>query len=98
MSSQSFTATQREAIWLAYDRKCAYTKQLLDISNFHIDHILPESLAKDPLELSKVLSNLGRGYTIIRVLLRNPRNYGIWGHPYRYAHVERKEVQHGDAR
>lgn len=59
MSSQSFTATQREAIWLAYDRKCAYTKQLLDISNFHIDHILPESLAEDPLELSKLLSSLG---------------------------------------
>lgn len=59
MSSQSFTATQREAIWLAYDRKCAYTRQLLDISSFHLDHILPESLADDPLELSKTLLKLG---------------------------------------
>jgi hypothetical protein len=59
MSSQPFTATQREAIWLAYDRKCAYTKQLLDVSNFHIDHILPESLADDPQELSKTLLKLG---------------------------------------
>lgn len=59
MSSQSFTATQREAIWLAYDRKCAYTRQLLDVSNFHIDHILPESLADNPQELSKTLLKLG---------------------------------------
>ena len=51
MSIQKFSAEEREAIWDAHGRKCAYTGKLLDVSNFHIDHIIPESLAKDPAAL-----------------------------------------------
>lgn len=59
MSAQVFSAAQREAIWIAHDRKCAYTRQLIDVSNFHIDHVLPESLADDPAKLADALSKLG---------------------------------------
>lgn len=59
MAVQAFSAAQREAIWLAYDRKCAYTRQLLDVSSFHIDHVLPESLGEDSGRLAETLSKLG---------------------------------------
>ncbi|MFP5444329.1 MAG: hypothetical protein ACLGIY_12185 [Betaproteobacteria bacterium] len=59
MSTQKFSAAEREAIWLAHEKKCAYTRELLDVSNFHIDHVVAESLATDPVELAKVKSDLG---------------------------------------
>jgi hypothetical protein len=59
MSSQKFSASQREALWLAHEKKCAYTRELLDVSSFHIDHIVAESLADDPVELERVRAALG---------------------------------------
>ncbi|MFM4822078.1 hypothetical protein ACEUDB_15665 [Aeromonas hydrophila] len=59
MSSQKFSASQREAWWLAHEKKCAYTRELLDVSSFHIDHIIPERLAGDPVEFERVLTVLG---------------------------------------
>lgn len=58
MSSQKFSASQREALWVAHEKKCAYTRELLDVSSFHIDHIVPESLADDHIELERVKTNL----------------------------------------
>lgn len=54
MSTQKFSAAQREAIWLAHEKKCAYTREFLDISSFHIDHVIAESLANDPTEFAKI--------------------------------------------
>ena len=48
MSTRKISAAEREAIWLAHGKRCAYTTELLDPKTFHIDHIIPESLAKDP--------------------------------------------------
>jgi hypothetical protein len=45
MANQKFSAAEREAIWLAHEKKCAYTRELIDVSSFHIDHIVPENLA-----------------------------------------------------
>lgn len=59
MSRQKFSASQREALWLTYEKKCAYTRTLLDVSDFHIDHIVPESLADKPVEFEKVKLELG---------------------------------------
>ncbi len=59
MSKQSFTAAQREAIWLAHSSKCAYTRELLDISNFHIDHVIPETLNEKPDLRAETLTKLG---------------------------------------
>lgn len=59
MSTQKFNFMTREAIWLAHNKKCAYTREPLDISNFHIDHIIPEELANDPSQLANVKIALG---------------------------------------
>src|SRR5713226_1243608 len=59
MSNQKLSASQREAIWLAHEKKCAYTRESLDLSSFHIDHIVPESLADDPAEFERIKANLG---------------------------------------
>ena len=56
MSKQKFNAAQREAIWSAHQKKCAYTGRLLDVSNFHIDHIIPESIAKDTAALNSIIT------------------------------------------
>jgi hypothetical protein len=69
MSTQTFSAAEREAIWLAYDKKCAYTRELLDVSSFHIDHVIPESLAQDPAALKRLKTELGL-----------PDNFDIFGY------------------
>ena len=58
MSTQKLSAAEREAILLAHEKKCAYTRKLLDESNFHIDHIIPESLTKDPAALKNKIAEL----------------------------------------
>ena len=58
MSTQKLSAAEREAILLAHGKKCAYTRKLLDESNFHIDHIIPESLTKDPAALKNKVAEL----------------------------------------
>ena len=54
MSQKKISAAERQAIWLAHGKKCAYTGQLLEVNNFHIDHVIPVSLAKDPAALRKL--------------------------------------------
>ncbi|HBT5142697.1 HNH endonuclease signature motif containing protein [Klebsiella pneumoniae] len=59
MSTQSFNSIEREAIWSAHNKKCAYTGQSIMINGFHIDHIIPEHLAEKTDELSNIKSSLG---------------------------------------
>jgi hypothetical protein len=58
MAEQKFSAAEREAIWLAHNGKCAYTRALIDISSFHIDHILPEKLADNAEEFAEIREKL----------------------------------------
>lgn len=58
MSTQKLSAAEREAIWIAHGKKCAYTGKLLDVSNFQIDHIIPESLTKNPAALKEKITEL----------------------------------------
>ena len=59
MSTKKFSSAEREAIWLAHEKKCAYTGELIDVRNFHIDHIIPKSLAKDPTTLKDEITKFG---------------------------------------
>ena len=59
MSKQKFSAAEREALWLAHEKKCAYSRELLDVSSFHIDHIVPECLAEDTSALECIKADLG---------------------------------------
>lgn len=56
MAKQPFSREEREAIWRAYGGMCPYTGRWLEADNFHIDHILPESLRDNPSQLAKILS------------------------------------------
>src|ERR1017187_9728272 len=47
MAKQKFTAIERQAIWAAHTKKCAYTGAYIDVRNMHIDHIIPESIFDD---------------------------------------------------
>ena len=58
MSEQKFSAAEREAFWLTYQKKCPYTRQLLDLGGFQIDHILPEKLLDDPAKLEQIKTQL----------------------------------------
>jgi hypothetical protein len=50
MSKQNIPAVARQAIWLAHNKKCAYSGQVLDLRAMHIDHIIPESVLPDSEE------------------------------------------------
>ncbi len=52
-----FTPAQRYAVLKVFEHKCRWCNGLLDNFDFHIDHVIPESLAKDPKELSKILES-----------------------------------------
>lgn len=61
MSTQKFSAIERRAIFDAYTGRCLYTGDYLDISDFHIDHIIPESIKEKPTEFSELKKKLGLG-------------------------------------
>lgn len=50
-----FSAEQREALWLAWDKKCFYCRQLLKFKQMTIDHVVPEWLEYHPEEYNKFL-------------------------------------------
>ena len=66
MAGQKFSAAEREVIWLAHVKKCAYTRELIDVSSFHIDHVVPENLADDPQKFqeTKAKLNLGKDFDL----------------------------------
>jgi hypothetical protein len=33
MANHKFSAAEREAIWLAHEKKCPYTRELIDVSS-----------------------------------------------------------------
>jgi len=61
MSKQQFSTIEREAIFVAYGKKCAYTREPLDFATFHIDHILPESLSEDTVRFEEIRKQLNIG-------------------------------------
>lgn len=58
MSDQKISPAERLAFLEVHGGKCFYTGVLLDASNFHIEHIIPERLAAKPAELKELLAKL----------------------------------------
>jgi 5-methylcytosine-specific restriction endonuclease McrA len=49
---------ERLAIWAAHSKRCVYCGEPIKYSELEIDHVLPQSLTKDPGKLSKLISQL----------------------------------------
>lgn len=58
MSKQQFSAVERQAIYEVHGGKCIYTGKLIDLRDMHLDHIVPERLAKNITSLEKVKREL----------------------------------------
>jgi 5-methylcytosine-specific restriction endonuclease McrA len=59
MSNYKFSANQRYAIYTVHKEKCYLCQTPIDLQSMEVDHIIPESLLKDPDRLSDVLEQYG---------------------------------------
>lgn len=59
MAIQKFSLYQRRAIWETHGKRCAYCRDPLDYADVEIDHILPESLLQNHVELEQMLVTQG---------------------------------------
>jgi hypothetical protein len=59
MAHQKFSAAEREAIWLAHEKKCAYTRELIDVSSFHIEI---NDRPKDNRSMERMRDDITGGY------------------------------------
>lgn len=70
--SPANSGLERIALWIAHSKKCIYCGDLIQLRDLEIDHILPKSLANDPVKLATLMSELSlpRGFN-----LNSARNY-----------------------
>ncbi|UCG58939.1 MAG: HNH endonuclease [Phycisphaerales bacterium] len=59
MTKHRFSYCERYALWQAYDGRCFYCEKPLDFQDMTVDHILPERLSEDPLELRRLRQEYG---------------------------------------
>lgn len=58
MSNYIFSASQRYAIYVTHGEKCYLCKKPVDFRSFQVDHIVPEYLLTNPIELNSALTLL----------------------------------------
>jgi len=63
MAEYSFSNAQRYAVFKTHGDRCYMDGEPIDLLSFQVDHVIPESLADDPVRLGKVLKCLGRPST-----------------------------------
>jgi hypothetical protein len=56
--SSTLGGIERIALWMAYSRRCAYCGELIHFRDLEVDHIIPDSLGKDPHKLDQLRSDL----------------------------------------
>lgn len=59
MSKLKLPPHVRIAIWRAHDKRCIYCGEPIAFTNLDIEHIVPESLLKDPQEFARVKTEYG---------------------------------------
>jgi hypothetical protein len=59
MSEYSFKYSQRYAVYKAFEGICQWCHEPVDFQSFHVDHVLPEDLLKNPSKLSALLQQYG---------------------------------------
>lgn len=55
-----FTPAERYAVIVTHGQQCYLCRAPIDMSSFHVDHIIPEQLLDKPERLAEVLESLGR--------------------------------------
>lgn len=50
----------RHALYISHNKKCAIKREKINLSDLHIDHIIPERLAKNPTDLKNYLKLVGK--------------------------------------
>jgi hypothetical protein len=59
MSKYPFKNNQRYAVYKAFDGICQWCKERVDVSSFHVDHVLPEELLNRPEERDHIFKTYG---------------------------------------
>jgi hypothetical protein len=59
MSFQQLPIETRIAIWRAHGKRCAYCGEQISFKEIEIDHVIPESLARNSTNLERVITELG---------------------------------------
>jgi hypothetical protein len=59
MGKRSFTNAERYAVYTVHGERCYLCSKPIDLVTMEVDHIIPESLLKDPIGLAKVLRDFG---------------------------------------
>lgn len=59
MRKHSFTPAERYAVFVTHGDRCYLGRELLDMTTFQIDHIIPEHLQEDPRPLQKAIESFG---------------------------------------
>jgi hypothetical protein len=60
MADYAFSLAERHAVFTAHGPRCYIGREPIDMSSFHVDHVIPESLSKNEPRLKQVLVDLGR--------------------------------------
>lgn len=55
----TFTFSERWAVFRSYKQACIYCQNVVEWRDFEVDHILNESLLKDPMTLSDLIKDYG---------------------------------------
>jgi hypothetical protein len=61
MSQQRFSDIHRRALWEAHRKRCLYCEEPLRFKELVIDHVIPETTAKDPERLADLRITYGLG-------------------------------------
>jgi hypothetical protein len=64
--SSTLVGIERIALWMAYSRRCPYCGEPIQFRELEVDHIIPDSLEKDPHRLDQLKSDLALspGFTL----------------------------------
>ncbi|MFT7037016.1 MAG: hypothetical protein ACJA2S_005558 [Cyclobacteriaceae bacterium] len=59
MTKYTFSNPQRFAIYVTHGEKCYLCNEPIDLKSMHVDHVIPESLLENKINLEKVLIDFG---------------------------------------
>jgi 5-methylcytosine-specific restriction endonuclease McrA len=59
MAKHDFSDPERYAVYTVHGERCYLCREPIDLFTMEVDHIIPETLLDEPVELAKVLAEFG---------------------------------------